>query len=121
MDNKTNSVDNQVNGKDEIHRHSITSSKTSSESIKKSDINASISSLTSRSFGSRSTDSIEDSPKKLLGKWHKSVRLGTGTQAFLNKWKSSSTTFDNSSEDKKDDLAPVDIEEGKFQQMEVVV
>ena len=104
-------MDNRTNGKDVIHRHSITSSKTSSDSTKKSELNASISNSTSCSFGSRSTDSIEDSPKKRLGKWHKSVRLGTGTKTFLNKWKSNSTTFDKSSEDKKEGPAPVDIEE----------
>ena len=97
MDIKTNSVDNRANGKDEIHRHSIASSKTLRDSTKKSETNASISSSTSHSFGSRSTDSIEDSPKKRLGKWHKSVRLGTGKKIFLNKWKSNSTNFDKSS------------------------
>ena len=97
MENKTN----QANGTEE-HRHSRTNSKTSNDSNKKSETNASISSLTSRSVESRSTDSIEDSPKRRLGKWHKSVRLGSGTKTFLNRLKSGSAASEKPTSDKND-------------------
>ena len=98
---------NRANGnEDPMNGHSRTNSKTSNNLNKKSETNASISSLTSRSFGSRSTDSIEESPKKRFGKWNKSVKLGSGTKTFLNKLKSNSTTSDKTAEDKKNTQAP---------------
>jgi len=110
MENKGNSLDIAANcNGNQMNHHSRNSSKTSNQSSKKSDINESLSSLTSHSFGSRSTESFEESPKKLLGKWHKTVKLGSTTKSFLSKLKAHSTTIDKSSEDKKIALITTDM------------
>ena len=61
--------------------------------------NASLSSLTSQSsLASRTTEgSTDESPKKLIGKFHQAVRIGTGTKKLLNKWKTHSSSNDTSS------------------------
>ena len=79
---------------------------------KKSESNSALSSLTSRSFGSRSTESFEDSPRKLLGKWHKTVRLGSASKTFLNKWKKQSSTVDESLGEDKDAIAATGMGKG---------
>jgi hypothetical protein len=42
---------------------------------------------------------LKMSPKKLLGKFHQAVRIGTGTKKLLNKWKTHSTSIDKASEE----------------------
>ena len=74
------------------------SRKTSRERLgrMKQQSNTSLSSLNSQgSFGSRTTEgSFEDSPKRLMGRFHQAVRIGTGTKKLLSKWKTHSTTID---------------------------
>ena len=94
-------------GSDLVHKHSRSNSKASTDSNRKSETNASLSSLASHSLGSRSSDSLEESPKSRLGKWHKSVRLGSGTKLFLNRIK----TLDKSAEEKVE--AKISTTEGK--------
>ena len=105
MEKGTNSLGNPANGNDnQMHQHSTKNSKTSSES-KTSEKNA---------FPSKTQqiESIEESPKKLLGKWHKTVRIGSSTKSLLNKWKSHSTTIDQPMKNTNDPLIHDEIGKG---------
>ena len=99
MEKETNPLGND----NQMHQHSGKNCNTSNET-KKSEKDTYLPSKTNHSFGSNPFESIENSPKKLLGKWHKTVRIGSGTKTFLNKWKSHSTTIDRSMENNKDPL-----------------
>ena len=94
----------------DMHNHSSKNSQEANGSRKSSrerlgrmkhQSNTSLSSLNSQgSFGSRTTEgSLDESPKKLLGKFHQAVRIGRGTKKLLNKWKTHSTSIDNASEE----------------------